>query len=211
MKPGVHWPRGLIPARAGKTRTCSSGNAGSAAHPRACGENIQGFIDGIKNMGSSPRVRGKLVLAHRVRRAHGLIPARAGKTGFVGTGRGIRRAHPRACGENVRGGAELRVPTGSSPRVRGKRMVKRFNVRLRRLIPARAGKTALNHLDNTNARAHPRACGENSAPANSDAWDEGSSPRVRGKPRGRQASGAQLRLIPARAGKTSSCTGGERA
>ena len=49
----------LTPACAGKTRTCSSGNAGSAAHPRVCGENVLDDLGRRGVAGSPPRVRGK--------------------------------------------------------------------------------------------------------------------------------------------------------
>ena len=92
---------------------------------------------------------------------------------------------------------------GSSPRVRGKHRAD-YDARLRaRLIPARAGKTFFQASASAARQAHPRACGENHARNWKIRQVSGSSPRVRGKrSRGRQASGAQ-RLIPARAGKTS--------
>ena len=49
----------LIPARAGKTPRCSSASRGSAAHPRACGENRRACTRLFRALGSSPRVRGK--------------------------------------------------------------------------------------------------------------------------------------------------------
>ena len=50
---------GLIPAWAGKTVDAPVMQDDSEAHPRVGGENIQGFINGISSMGSSPRGRGK--------------------------------------------------------------------------------------------------------------------------------------------------------
>ena len=51
--------------------------------------------------GSSPRGRGKRVLALGLRRAGGLIPAWAGKTHCAAPIVGGWRAHPRVGGENV--------------------------------------------------------------------------------------------------------------
>ena len=71
------------------------------------------------------------------------------------------------------------------------------------LIPARAGKTPTSSPRLSASPAHPRACGENRATQYRMRANAGSSPRVRGK---RLASGdlrQVLRLIPARAGKTS--------
>ena len=52
-------PRGLIPARAGKTYAVKNGYAPKTAHPRACGENCIVGGDADVPAGSSPRVRGK--------------------------------------------------------------------------------------------------------------------------------------------------------
>ena len=54
------------------------------------------------------------------RQQDGLIPAHAGKT-LHHRGRGrMRRAHPRACGENLSTDTEDVILAGSSPRMRGK-------------------------------------------------------------------------------------------
>ena len=73
-------PRGLIPARAGKTAPTRRRSNGSRAHPRACGENIGPGRSRRRARSSSPRVRGKRASSDRVRQPVGLIPARAGKT-----------------------------------------------------------------------------------------------------------------------------------
>ena len=99
---------------------------------------------------------------------------------------------------------------GSSPRVRGKPTRPVPSRQIRRLIPARAGKTLPRSGVMPRMRAHPRVCGENSGVG--DAWwnFRGSSPRVRGKPR--RAGRPRLigRLIPARAGKTRAPPGRNR-
>ena len=51
--------RGLIPAHAGKTWSPTARSAWRTAHPRSRGENIDGFVSGIKSAGSSPLTRGK--------------------------------------------------------------------------------------------------------------------------------------------------------
>ena len=51
--------RGLIPARAGKTSIAPPLGVRTAAHPRACGENVHVFDGRLTCVGSSPRVRGK--------------------------------------------------------------------------------------------------------------------------------------------------------
>ena len=112
----------LIPAHAGKTQRTGRACAGSRAHPRSRGENVE--VDGAKKLrlGSSPLTRGK----HQPRRARhprdGLIPAHAGKTCSWFCPRAVSRAHPRSRGENVTGGPYSQSSTGSSPLTRGKRM-----------------------------------------------------------------------------------------
>ena len=73
-------PIGLIPARAGKTRTGPWIARCWRAHPRACGENLGRQKRTISCGGSSPRVRGKPRQYRGVRCRSRLIPARAGKT-----------------------------------------------------------------------------------------------------------------------------------
>ena len=113
----------------------------SAAHPRACGENDVRVFPTAPASGSSPRVRGKLSIPYANADGVGLIPARAGKTGGAAPRRAVSRAHPRACGENVTLAVDPSRTWGSSPRVRGKHVLRDFDMSDERLIPARAGKT----------------------------------------------------------------------
>ena len=192
----------LIPARAGKTVPGHSVVEALSAHPRACGENALAVSSAVAGSGSSPRVRGK-PRASAVIAAHpGLIPARAGKTPRWTWRARFSSAHPRACGENAEGADDQLTMTGSSPRVRGKRGQRPGSRRVRRLIPARAGKTWYPNRPRSIPPAHPRACGENAAASKIGSRVDGSSPRVRGKPDGERAGGDRSRLIPARAGKT---------
>ena len=160
-EPRQHRARRLIPARAGKTTNEVQATGPSAAHPRACGENLDADLEAVSPQGSSPRVRGKRTVFQVVDSVHGLIPARAGKTWAVGLVDMIMPAHPRACGENVRDGHGARPVAGSSPRVRGKLRPGARRLRALGLIPARAGKTLTDARRRGSSRAHPRACGEN--------------------------------------------------
>ena len=91
---------------------------------------------------------------------------------------------------------------GSSPRVRGKPGVANRVVATPGLIPACAGKTAAVFELCAEDRAHPRVCGENRLGKITMPYEEGSSPRVRGKPVRGHGSRVKARLIPACAGKT---------
>ena len=98
-------------------------------------------------MGSSPRVRGKLPDVTENVFNGGLIPACAGKTGLQFVVHFVPTAHPRVCGENLEWLEGVTDMPGSSPRVRGKPGARRRGLRIRRLIPACAGKTQLHvHL-----------------------------------------------------------------
>ena len=72
-----------------------------------------------------------------------------------------RAVHPRACGERV---PDILVETmasiGSSPRVRGTRLLARWGRGSLRFIPARAGNAEALRRGGQPWPVHPRACGE---------------------------------------------------
>ena len=92
--------RRLIPARAGKTQVLARAVSAVAAHPRAGGENHSADWTIDRDLGSSPRGRGKPRRGRDAAYAAGLIPARAGKTPARVGMRNAEQAHPRAGGEN---------------------------------------------------------------------------------------------------------------
>ena len=71
-----------------------------------------------------------------------------------------------------------------------------------RLIPAHAGKTGAYSRASMMSEAHPRACGENKGVKLNLGPQQGSSPRMRGKPPRTRHAARGRRLIPAHAGKT---------
>ena len=204
---GVCRYRGLIPARAGKTKCERMPRAVGAAHPRAGGENPWHARSVICAHGSSPRGRGKhsIVLTFTLRPR--LIPARAGKTLATTNNTLPVEAHPRAGGENLQDIFDLVSAAGSSPRGRGKPPRGCHRPGARRLIPARAGKTCRHRYLPESPRAHPRAGGENPAMLGSSLQLFGSSPRGRGKRAYSTPTIFSQRLIPARAGKTAARPG----
>ena len=175
-------PVGLIPARAGKTRTPHAPSPRHRAHPRAGGENVWVRVALGDAVGSSPRGRGKPGITSADGQTYRLIPARAGKTSERARDVALHEAHPRAGGENARSS-------------RGRR-------ESLRLIPARAGKTRDAKAAALAVGAHPRAGGENLRLFDKFGGLHGSSPRGRGKRRRIPGRAAAARLIPARAGKT---------
>ena len=151
----------LIPAHAGKT---------------IANRQIRELCDG-----SSPRMRGKRNVNFSAVHESGLIPAHAGKTPRRLRIDVRRGAHPRACGENMPRSERALRERGSSPRMRGKHVVKLAADLESRLIPAHAGKTSYIRRYGNQSGAHPRACGENLFIDGDGVRLEGSSPRMRGK------------------------------
>ena len=132
----------------------------------------------------------------------GLIPAHAGKTSAASRVCIVMGAHPRSRGENPDRSSRLRYERGSSPLTRGKPIpVRRIDTR-ERLIPAHAGKTARVPRGAKTCAAHPRSRGENVLILVWGLEVGGSSPLTRGKLGAEARVGAELRLIPAHAGKT---------
>ena len=173
-----------------------------AAHPRSRGENPALLAGRMKRAGSSPLARGKRPGREASHASIGLIPARAGKTALGACRSTPTRAHPRSRGENVLEEIGGDVERGSSPLARGKRGNGRSRRHRGRLIPARAGKTALMRTQGQNPAAHPRSRGENLSSAGVMRSASGSSPLARGKHAGHLRPARRRRLIPARAGKT---------
>ena len=135
----------------------------------------------------------------------GLIPAHAGKTASAFATVACMAAHPRSRGENTATLIRADDKKGSSPLTRGKRPPPRRSHERPGLIPAHAGKTPRRGSRPRRAGAHPRSRGENKTPQPPGPRWWGSSPLTRGKLL--QAEGHTLiaGLIPAHAGKTSTC------
>ena len=132
---------GLIPARAGRTRSGPSSPRRCRAHPRSRGADDAREDAGASKRGSSPLARGGLPRGTHSLLDRGLIPARAGRTRKPRRRLAPRGAHPRSRGADAqcRWG---RIPLmGSSPLARGghSRPIRRLE--RGGLIPARAGRT----------------------------------------------------------------------
>ena len=140
-----------------------------------------------------------------------IIPARAGQTVGGSCNPCSCPDHPRACGANLQEIAGTCPVPGSSPRVRGKRVVRDRVTILPRIIPARAGQTTRGDGITHSRSDHPRACGANYRASPQTNHRNGSSPRVRGKLPVTWFLPLELRIIPARAGQTTarglSCKG----
>ena len=191
---------GLIPARAGNTRSGGPGESPGRAHPRSHGEHHHHHFSFISSAGSSPLVRGTPDELPVDDRLVGLIPARTGNMLTLTIERVKVWAHPRSHGEHPVPIALGMVKPGSSPLTRGTR---HYEVRVflqPGLIPARAGNIAGNHRYRPIGWAHPRSHGEHSFPLSTSARGLGSSPPVRGTLAVRVRKCDLLGLIPARVG-----------
>ena len=147
-------------------------------------------------------MRGKPRIPRRQGEHRRNIPAYAGKTPWRGVGDPPNQEHPRVCGENRCGSMQLLPLGGTSPRMRGKRESPERNGHQCGNIPAYAGKTGLPPSDPRVHAEHPRVCGENVHWFHGCRLSDGTSPRMRGKPRCPCRYPARYRNIPAYAGKT---------
>ena len=111
---------GLIPAGAGQTEFAWPFDFSEWAHPRRCGANLNDRVGGMRDQGSSPQVRGKLLRFEVGGGGAGLIPAGAGQTRRSSSLVLRFRAHPRRCGANITFSTITTSSLGSSPQVRGK-------------------------------------------------------------------------------------------
>ena len=177
-------------------------HSGAEAHPHSCGENLWGAGKSLIQGGSSPLMRGKPWAGDVLPLADGLIPAHAGKTHRLAAVRRLPRAHPRSCRENTNSRFRCFTSYGSSPLTRGKTQNLGRPGGWARLIPAHAGKTSPPASRVRSSAAHPRSRGENRTTPTMIANAVGSSPLMRGKPRGEGTPCVPEGLIPAHAGKT---------
>ncbi len=115
----------FIPACAGNAFLRSSYPPISAVHPRVCGERSRNRGDAIPRSGSSPRVRGTRLCRVRRRRGGRFIPACAGNAVGEEARTTMWAVHPRVCGERRYLTEGIPPGSGSSPRVRGTRLLSR--------------------------------------------------------------------------------------
>ena len=152
-------PGRIIPARAGFTCVAPRPTAGPMDHPRSRGVYATGPCAGMRASGSSPLARGLLDLVLRIRWARRIIPARAGFTAMGNETKVIGEDHPRSRGVYSAGSEALPSSPGSSPLARGLQVVGQLGHGLHRIIPARAGFTAVRIVSGFISVDHPRSRG----------------------------------------------------
>ena len=137
----------ITPAPAGKTRIHSPVHPLKKDHPRTCGENLQTLMKIKWLAGSPPHLRGKRSEKQIAWAEDRITPAPAGKTITLNRFQNGNRDHPRTCGENKLGPANIRFNLGSPPHLRGKLRGQARRCVERRITPAPAGKTLKNDVD----------------------------------------------------------------
>ena len=193
---------GIIPAYAGNTLLFYPASGLQWDHPRICGEHASNVSDSSRNLGSSPHMRGTRQI-HRGRVTQvGIIPAYAGNTCVAIDGEFYVRDHPRICGEHWSIAWAISLMPGSSPHMRGTRVLSVVERTPIGIIPAYAGNTCLGRQPLTRLEDHPRICGEHHGAAFDLNVNTGSSPHMRGTPHPRRNTPRRRGIIPAYAGNT---------
>ena len=196
-------PGGIIPARAGFTRSTTAPSRLWRDHPRSRGVYVISPFSMASRKGSSPLARGLPGSdgAHSGR--HGIIPARAGFTVVRTPRKENSWDHPRSRGVYIASIDAYWSRLGSSPLARGLPTRRHGRARIERIIPARAGFTRSGVREVCEAWDHPRSRGVYLVVGVKPRKGRGSSPLARGlrpPPRVRREHHG---IIPARAGFTS--------
>ena len=175
---------------------------GPRDHPRSRGVYAHLKRTRPDGYGSSPLVRGLLVMACASRSARGIIPACVGFTVGILYASIWRRDHPRSRGVYSIDEEMASETVGSSPLARGL-LVRPESVNADdRIIPARAGFTATQRPKYRKNQDHPRSRGVYVSDVATILESAGSSPLARGLLMRRSARRWRLGIIPARAGFT---------
>ena len=192
----------IIPARAGFTSDASERRAAGWDHPRSRGVYNLAWDEMMDGWGSSPLARGLLVRRRAAAPIRRIIPARAGFTGRGSPSYLDSGDHPRSRG--VYGGHTYTVQQteGSSPLARGLPRRPWTSRTGRRIIPARAGFTHCPGRASSPRPDHPRSRGVYSAIRHQWIGFAGSSPLARGLHSTVPGIVIRDRIIPARAGFT---------
>ena len=134
--------RRITPAYAGKRPSASAPVWGRRDHPRMCGEKpaLAAMVSYL--VGSPPHMRGKGLVGAHDGRSPGITPAYAGKRDRRPRPCALRQDHPRICGEKRSPSPALCTPSGSPPRMRGKRCGDKVKHCFHGITPAHAGKSS---------------------------------------------------------------------
>ena len=180
---------------------------GPRDHPRSRGVYAHLKRTRPDGYGSSPLVRGLLVMACASRSARGIIPARVGFTCEARERKCRRPDHPRSRGVYWTRIITAKEGEGSSPLARGLPLRGSGSRSAVWIIPARAGFTGGNRLTIPPYQDHPRSRGVYLRSPSFTHLRSGSSPLARGLPARRRRFSRGRGIIPARAGFTAKNSG----
>ena len=118
--PGLTMRAGITPAYAGKSTGGSDAHKRPQDHPRVCGEKLRKTAVSVRELGSPPRMRGKVFHGIPTSVLAGITPAYAGKSAAYASSTSAAQDHPRVCGEKKHVLLCSDFGIGSPPRMRGK-------------------------------------------------------------------------------------------
>ena len=170
--------------------------------PRIRGDHMPNLLAESAAAGSSPPTRGPPRAQRRVLLEGGVIPAYAGTTPGPRLCRAPAGDHPRMCGDHNQGRLGTHVVRGSSPHVRGPRVLVVACLHVVGIIPACAGTTSGCRTSLRRPGDHPRMCGDHQKLLDLMRTFQGSSPHARGPRHVRAARHGLQGIIPACAGTT---------
>ena len=153
----------ITPAYAGKRGRTALTTMCRRDHPRVCGEKYAQGKAKDEEVGSPPRMRGKVSQFVNLFGGDGITPAYAGKSGLPLKVCKYKEDHPRVCGEKIVFRFSYPCVTGSPPRMRGKVSSSVVSPVSMRITPAYAGKSLQVRSQARRLQDHPRVCGEKPA------------------------------------------------
>ena len=130
----------ITPAYAGKRHPIFNIKYYWQDHPRVCGEKYSFNCKASFNLGSPPRMRGKVPNSCHSALNYRITPAYAGKRNLHISKALTEQDHPRVCGEKPVIGIDTPSTPGSPPRMRGKVRERNKTLTEQRITPAYAGK-----------------------------------------------------------------------
>jgi len=192
----------FIPTHVGNTLVTTFEASFLTVHPHACGEHQgRGNTHG-QQVGSSPRMWGTQCPGEDHNAVLRFIPTHVGNTTAQPYPVPGCAVHPHACGEHSSCFALCNCICGSSPRMWGTRNMRTITHYQKRFIPTHVGNTSFFPTRSGSYTVHPHACGEHDVILSIPECTNGSSPRMWGTQRSRNAVCVLPRFIPTHVGNT---------
>ena len=126
---GIQTGSRITPACAGKSKVFDLFYRIGEDHPRVCGEKFFTLCGVFFDLGSPPRVRGKVHSNHQEGRALRITPACAGKSNRHNQMSQFPEDHPRVCGEKLSFESRVFELFRITPACAGKRLKKAHKIK----------------------------------------------------------------------------------